>query len=188
MADPLGGISFSPNNQGGPMGKAGQSGQAGVTDTASPIQQAIRILSLRIPRVVSQGAPINQSLLSGPGSAGLNTGGLSLDELLRRLFGVQPGGQVPALPAQQSVGSPQSAIAAMSQPAAPSWAPSPSAAPSPLFTPGINPGAPTPGNPIPTPSWDPTQTTTPAPAAPPALSGGPWSNMKDVGGALSTLY
>ncbi len=104
MADTFG-LSFSPTSQ----------------DTASkpfnaqtPTQDAIRLLSLRIPRVVGAGAPISGALLNAPGSAGMPAGmsigstpgtpQLSLEDILRKLFGqmmgtgTQPPSAAPSVP------------------------------------------------------------------------------------------
>lgn len=87
------GISFSPFDNQRNTARPGQSGAA-----PSP-QEAIKILSLHVPRVVGSASPIPGALLNAPGSAGLGGPGtaqapnLGLEELLRRLFGggAQPG-------------------------------------------------------------------------------------------------
>lgn len=86
MADSLG-LSFSPFDSN--SNKTGQPPQTG----SGPIQDAIRVLSLKIPRV-SGGAPIPQQLLNAPGAPMGAAGSMQspqfagdLMELIRRLFG-----------------------------------------------------------------------------------------------------
>ena len=65
--------------------------QAQANGEATPIQQAIRILSLRIPRQVGARGLAPQPLLASPGAGGMGAGGgMDLLSLLRQLL--QPGG------------------------------------------------------------------------------------------------
>jgi hypothetical protein len=86
------GISFSPFAQ-QPNG-ASQTGY-NPSAPASP-QDAIRTLSLRLPRVVGASAPAPQALLNSPGSAAFGAAGNNLDQLMAQLFGpnrrLLPGG------------------------------------------------------------------------------------------------
>jgi hypothetical protein len=86
------GMSFSPLGQGNPDQKP---------QGAPQVQEAIRTLSLGIPRVVGGQSPIPQALLPGArggGSQAVPTmGGVApgaapggFEELLRRLFGLAP--------------------------------------------------------------------------------------------------
>lgn len=75
----LTGDTFSPLNRS--MGTGGTrtgSGGAGA-DRSTPIQQAIRVLSLRVPKVAGAAAPVAQSLMAAPGGAAL--GGMNLGAL-----------------------------------------------------------------------------------------------------------
>jgi hypothetical protein len=58
------GLNFAPLNAAGQKGQAGKGG--------SPIQEAIRTLSLRLPKIVGAGSPVAQPLLQSQGSMGLN--------------------------------------------------------------------------------------------------------------------
>lgn len=78
------GRSFQPGgDQGGPQGAS-----------RPPVQEAVRLMSLRLPQVLGAQAPTPQSLMQGMGGAGLGMGqGMSMGaalELLRRL--IQQGG------------------------------------------------------------------------------------------------
>jgi hypothetical protein len=72
----------------------------------APIQEAIRVLSLQMPRVAGASAPTAQSMMAGaPGAGGGGLGGPTsnpiIEQLLRALFGGQGqmgGGQMPGLP------------------------------------------------------------------------------------------
>jgi hypothetical protein len=57
---------------------------------AAPIQEAIRVLSLRMPRVVGAGGISPQPLLNSMGAGGLNVQG-GLEQFLQMLFGQMPG-------------------------------------------------------------------------------------------------
>ena len=79
------GVSFVPGQD---SGQQENQLPGGAASGLPPIQQAIQLLSLRLPRVGGVNAPVNNSLLTGPGS-----GGLSLPQILQMLFGVGPNGQ-----------------------------------------------------------------------------------------------
>src|SRR5690606_20872142 len=97
---------------------------------AAPIQEAIRVLNLRVPSVVGARALSPQALLSAPGSAGIpNAAGVQIEQLLRRIFG-QAG--IPGLPAAPT------GPGAMGV-AGPAIMPSAASAPAPHITPGIVP-------------------------------------------------
>lgn len=91
------GLSFSPLGQGGPTNPNNPGTPSG---GGNPVQDAIKVLSLRIPKVVGAGAPSPQVLLGGagggpggagaaPGAAGFGGGGNAalFEQLLRSLFG-----------------------------------------------------------------------------------------------------
>jgi hypothetical protein len=93
------GISFSPFNDQQPELNP-RNGQA-----PTP-QEAIRVLSLRVPRTVGAGSPVPQALLGAPGGAAFGggmpgimggapgaPGGMSLEQLLAMLFGQRIGTQ-----------------------------------------------------------------------------------------------
>ena len=74
------GITFAPgHNTTGMQQRPGMASQ--------PVQEAIKLLSLRLPRIVGANAPIPQGLLFGAGGEGLPdpTGNPLLDILRRRL-------------------------------------------------------------------------------------------------------
>lgn len=82
------GLSFAPmgGNRQIPGSAAGGSQPAG---PVNPIQDAIRVLSLKIPKVVGAAAPAPQALLNSPGMAGAGpTGGLpsNLQAMLSSFF------------------------------------------------------------------------------------------------------
>jgi hypothetical protein len=111
------GLSFSPfsgNNNGATRDQNG-----GV----SP-QEAIRILSLRVPRTVGAAAPIPSALMNAPGGASLGGGqpspglsGMNLEMLLRHLFG-QPSGQ-PSMPGGPGMPSGMPSMPGMMAPSGP---------------------------------------------------------------------
>ena len=156
-------------------------------------QEAIRVLSLRVPRVVGAGSPIPQALLNAPGGAAFGGGGnasmgggqasmgggqapsgsgMGLEELLAMLFGQRrPAITTPSLPIDQSPGGgptggtfPPMVPGAGDRPA-----PQPSPAPPPKFTPIEPPAAP---EPMP---WD-------APATPVAGVGPTSRDFMNIGG------
>lgn len=99
------GLSYQP----GADQQNGNGGQGG--PQAPPVQEAIRLLSLRLPSVQGARSISPQALLQGQGSAGLGAGqGMSLGaaiEFLRRLLqqsGGRPGPQAAGMFAGQSGG------------------------------------------------------------------------------------
>jgi len=113
-------------------------------------QEAIRVLSLRVPRVVGAGSPIPGGLLNAPGGAAFGGGGgngMGLEELLAMLFGQRRQGAVsPGLPIDQSPGG--SLTGGTFPPMVPGAgdrpAPQPTPPPAPKFTPVQPPGGPEP--------------------------------------------
>lgn len=100
MADNFG-LSFSPlGDRNGGQNDPREGGGAG----ASPIQDAIRVLSLRIPQFAGPGSIAPQQLLNSPGAAGIAPpGGLQpggLEQFLKFLFGQMAGasGMQPTAP------------------------------------------------------------------------------------------
>lgn len=75
------GLNFGPNAQGGQLRSS----------PASPTQDAIRILSFRMPTILGSAAPAPPSLLGGPTAQGGQMGGSMAENWLRMLFG---GGQM----------------------------------------------------------------------------------------------
>lgn len=94
------GLSFLPGNT---QGASGQNPTQGApqttTENVSPIQTAIRTLSLRLPQMMSgSGGIAPQALLNSAGGLGLHNlsgGGMDLQTLLQQLFGGQLGGGQP---------------------------------------------------------------------------------------------
>lgn len=86
MADNFG-VSFSPLDQGNLQGPGGPGYPPGGRPAVSPLQSAVRLLSLRIPRVVGAQALAPAALLNSPG--GSLFGGGSLEAFLQRVFGQQ---------------------------------------------------------------------------------------------------
>jgi hypothetical protein len=82
------GVSFLPGQQ---QGQAGAG--TGTADPQEAVSQAIKILSLRLPRVVGANAIAPQALLTAPGAAGVNSGGMNIDRLVQMILqGLVPGG------------------------------------------------------------------------------------------------
>lgn len=147
------GISFSPFSDDN-SGKQNPRGPQ-----VSP-QEAIRVLSLRVPRTVGAGSPIPGQLLNGAGGAAFGgaqtpsgptpgTPNMGLEELLAMLFGQRRSmSQGLSLPIDQSPGGnsaggtfPPMIPGAGDYPAPP---PQPTPAPPPKFTPVQPPAAPDP--------------------------------------------
>ncbi len=84
------GISFSPFNQPPQMGQGGPR-PGGVT----PIQDAIRMLSFRMPTTVGASSPAPQGIMGGQTAQGGQLGNPLALNWLRALFG---GGQMPGAP------------------------------------------------------------------------------------------
>lgn len=95
------GFSFAPGSD---IQMRGDAQGNGAPTTLSP-QQAVKILSLRVPERVPSNAPINASLLNAPGGAAAGAGGLqSLIQQLIQSF--KPGGVGPWGPALPATGGP----------------------------------------------------------------------------------
>jgi hypothetical protein len=131
------GLSFQPGtDQGNGQGNGQQD------PNASPIQSAVKLLSLRLPSVVGAQAISPQALLQSPGSAGLGGGNMTPEAMLALLKKLmqQSGGQMPPQAQQQpSFSSPGSAAGSpsMNRGGTPSgFTPAPSAPPPPRVTPG----------------------------------------------------
>ena len=75
------GLTFSPS---GAMNKDRASANA---DGNGPVQEAIRTLALRLPKVY--GAQGMSPLMGGQGSQGIGAPGMGLEQLLAKLFGQQ---------------------------------------------------------------------------------------------------
>jgi len=128
---PLTGLSFAPL-------KTDQANGNGQPTGPAPIQEAIRVLNLQIPKVVGARALAPGPLLTAPGAAGVPGAG-GLDALLRRLLAqLVPG---PAQNAGPAMGGPQGGLPAMG--------PAMASAPPPRITPGIQPGDTPPRSPFP---------------------------------------
>ena len=139
------GISFFPSEN-----RLSPGGGQGATPPVNPLQEAIRVLSLHLPRMTGPPGLAPQSLLSGPGGQGSN-----LLAILQRLLG---GG----------MGLPQGGVAS---PAGVMGGPSMGQAPLPM--PHVTPG----GTPSPEGPWSPVVPAPPAPyfggASPPRYWPGP---------------
>ena len=73
----------------------------------SPVQDAVRVLSLRLPTVVGAQGIAPGPLLNSPGLAGLMTGDMTPEAFLRRLFGMSSAGpQGPVAPTVPSGSGP----------------------------------------------------------------------------------
>lgn len=115
----IGGVSFQPGAD--PMGASPNGGARPAS--GSGVQEAIKILSLRLPRVVGSQAASSLPLLTSQGSGGNSRVESIVNQVLARV----PGGQQPPVPMQPSVsapaGSPSFGGSATPsyQPAEPSW-------------------------------------------------------------------
>lgn len=100
------GVSFSPFNQ--------RPGQASPGAVQSPVQDAIKIISFRMPSTVGASAPAPASLLGGPTPQGPGLGGGLMQEFLKRLLlGQQPQGAAPmatATPATPAMPTPMGGL------------------------------------------------------------------------------
>lgn len=80
MADDFG-LTFVPSN-------APDKTRGSAPDPNANVQEAIRTLSLHIPKVVGAKAPTSAALLNGQGSQGIGApGGMGLEQILALLFG-----------------------------------------------------------------------------------------------------
>jgi len=74
------GVTFAPGSQNPTQQKTG----------APPLQEAIKLLSLRLPKVVGANSPIPQQLLTAPGGMGApDPTGNPLLDMLRAILGAQ---------------------------------------------------------------------------------------------------
>lgn len=175
------GVSFQPGAQQNGNG----TGERDRSARATPVQQAIQLLSLRLPSVVGARALAPQGLLQGQGSAGLATSGMSLEAFLRRLM-QQSGAGIPAqaqgvfdVPSAQ-----QDREGGISR-SLPQPGPQPQSGGSapPLLTPGpprFTPGQTTAGGPSPSPEWSaPKPTPEPLPMPTHGFGEGPYGGSED---------
>jgi hypothetical protein len=103
------GVSFMPN--GDQRFQRPQDQPGGMS--RAPLQEAVKILSMRVPRVVGANPLAPLSLLQGQGAGGLQPGQL---EQLMRTLGIGPSmqtGEVPTTGAGPSVGGAPSPFASM---------------------------------------------------------------------------
>ena len=141
------GISFSPLD-------SGDSGNS-KTGPTNPVQEAIKILSFRMPTVVGAGAPSPGALMGGPSGNGTQIGNDIAEQWIRR-FLMGQGGQAGTSSAGQP-GAPQ-------QPSGPSGV-------SPLPNPNVTFGAPAaPRVPLP-------PTTNPSSPPPQTGAGNPFEDL-----------
>ena len=174
------GLSFVPGAE--QNGQQRPGGPGGAPSGVPPLQQAVQLLSLRLPRVMGGQALAPGPLMQGPAGGGLGLPGGALEELLKRLFGM-PGG-LPSMPSgQQKFGPGQMPGASGLLPSGPRMTPGPSPypmlpsqPPGPVFTPGMREGAARPGA-TPPPRWGdepgPPPTRGPFEPAPGPWGGGP---------------
>ena len=148
MPEPLG-LSFLPPD---PQANGGATG-------ATPVQQAIQLLALHLPRILGAASPIPPSLLQSLGGGGLASGAETVEAALRRLLTPWVGG-MPGQPA--GMGMPTGGLTSpfSSGMGAPSW-------PAPRWTPGAVPG----GGTLP-----PSTGTSPPPTMPQSGGGGTGSS------------
>lgn len=91
------GISFSPLGQAGGSNQA--SGQPANRPTQAPVQDAIRLLSLKLPTNVGPTAP--SGVLGGPTPLGAQMGNAIADNWLKGLYTGQPAGRQAVRPVPQ---------------------------------------------------------------------------------------
>jgi hypothetical protein len=159
MSNDMLGLSFSP------MANQGTNGSGNGNAVPTP-QEAIRILSLRLPRTVGVASPIPSLLLNAPGGAGFSghdtiPGGM--DETLRRLFGLfqTPNGAGAGQPPMFGNPTPMFSAGSYTPPSA-----VPSLGGGRVPVPGVKPGVnPSDGYPQPF-DWQPPPPVTQPPAAP----------------------
>lgn len=112
------GFSFQPGADSGPGGM--QDHMVGPASGGSNPQQAVKVLSLRVPKTLPSNAPVSTALLNGQGSAAPGAQGLtSLVQALMQVFQPHAPQGAPGMP---SPGGPQ---APTSAPQFPSGAPQP---------------------------------------------------------------
>lgn len=115
-----------------------QPGQAQTNGTRSPDQarqEAVRLISLRLPKVVGGSALAPAPLLQGGGSQGNPFANSAIGQTQRQVQPDQPMATAPVQGAQSGLSPVLQAIMAMAAPQA-----SQSAPPAPHFTPGVVPG------------------------------------------------
>ena len=127
------GLSFLPSGD-DPTQRMGQDG--GSPSGLAPLQSAIRLLSMRIPRFggpsgMAPGGMAPNALLQAPGAAGMGGGNASLEMILKALMGMGGPGALPGSMGAGPMGSP-------------------GRVPAPRVTPGIQ-GE----SPVPPPDWSP---------------------------------
>ena len=181
------GLSFLPEDNG--MDRNRPQGQP---SGAPPLQQAIKLLSLRLPRVAGANALAPGPLLNAPGGGGL--GAPPLQALLQRLFGPQSGpmkipfGQMPGaggfIPGADGMMS--GGASAPMLPASPPITPGkgtfpPMGPPAPRITPGMRPGEGG-GYAGPPPRFAPEPAPPSAPPQPPQLPQNPFADIPQMGG------
>lgn len=96
-------MAFGRTFQPGAAGESGNGGQ-GRELPETPIQQAIKLISLRFPRVVGGGAPAPTMLLRGPGAGGsplAESAVLQTQAAARRLLGAVLGQMPPSIQSPQ---------------------------------------------------------------------------------------
>lgn len=98
------GLSFNPVGE-----DPQQQGQA-PQGSQTPIQDAIKTLSLRIPNFRTQGSLAPLPLLQSQGSLGMQPGGSPLEQMLMRLFGAQGPMSPQQMPSGTSGGIPPPVI------------------------------------------------------------------------------
>ena len=159
------GQSFSPTNGSQPQGATGQ--------PSSPVMDAIKILSFRVPQTLGATAPTSAALLNAPGS-GITNAAL-IQQWLQRFFGGQLGQPGTLAPTNTSVGAPSSPFGTM--PTGLPSAPIGGARPSVQFPAQ---GVPRDTAPIqaPSPIWGEGQPA--APATPPSATPGTWGSVGGV--------
>ena len=101
------GVSFQPGGE-----DSGPNGQR----RSAPVQEAVRMLSLRLPTVKGARGISPQALLQSPGGAGANTGGFSLEAALALLRKLRGANQPPQL-RMPSAGQPSAGMPAGMSPA-----------------------------------------------------------------------
>lgn len=174
------GYSFDPaqpfNGNGGANG-----GNGGGRSRLSP-QQAVRILSLRVPESLPSNAPVNRALLTSPGGSAAGASGLNsmIQQLIEAFKPTQAAPQgVPALP-PVDLTRPASGSPAPQGPV--STVPGPSGQPRPTPTPVPQPNVPPPtpaAPPPPSAGTPPSVTFEPGPAPAPT-TGTPGVGTRDI--------
>jgi hypothetical protein len=110
------GQSFAPLGDPNDLTAQGQNG-----GSVNPVQEAIKTLSLRMPRTLGAGAPVSRELLTGLGGASMNNPlSAILLQLLKQAGMGQPAGAPPmSAPSSMGGGGPMAPMGAPSMPGAP---------------------------------------------------------------------